>query len=282
MLTGKKTSDVKYATNIPQNKTKQISGTAEWAKHNSAFITGCEHDCLYCYSKSMAIRFKRRTIDNWKEEVIREKDFNKNQKRLDGRIFFPSSHDISPRNLDYSITYLKKLLQSGNEVLVVSKPHLECIQKICSETVDYKNQILFRFTIGSTDSNILKFWEPGAPDFSERLASLKYAFNNGFATSISCEPMLDNNIEELVEQIIPFVTDAIWIGKVNRLNSCLAMNTLKNPIITKASKNLIELSNDSRIKQIYAKYENNPKIKWKESIKKIMGIPLLTKKGLDV
>ena len=277
-----KSSGVKDTTNIPINKIKPVTGTKEWAMHNKAFITGCEHDCLYCYSKAMAIRFKRNTIDNWKEEVIREKDFYNNSKKLDGKIFFPSSHDISPRNLEYSIIFLKKLLQSGNEVLVVTKPHLECIQRICSETTDYKNQILFRFTIGSIDSNILKFWEPGAPDFSERLSSLIYAFNNGFATSISSEPMLDNNIEELVEKIIPFVTDAIWIGKVNRLNSCLAMNAIENPIITKAAQNLIALSNDSRIKQIYAEYENNPKIKWKDSIKKVVGIPLQTQKGLDV
>ena len=45
---------------------------------------------------------------------------------------------------------------------------------------------------------------------------------------------------------------------------------------------LISLINDSRIHDLYNKYRNNPKIKWKESIKKVAVVPLLQKKGLNV
>lgn len=39
---------------------------------------------------------------------------------------------------------------------------------------------------------------------------------------------------------------------------------------------------DSRIKELYAKYAAHPKIKWKESIKKAVGLDLPDEIGLDV
>ncbi len=45
---------------------------------------------------------------------------------------------------------------------------------------------------------------------------------------------------------------------------------------------LIEWQKDENILILYKKYKHNPKIKWKESIKKIVGIELPLVKGLDV
>ncbi len=42
-------------------KTKPPTGTQEWAASNVNIQDGCEHDCRYCYAKTMAIRFKRAT-----------------------------------------------------------------------------------------------------------------------------------------------------------------------------------------------------------------------------
>ena len=79
-----------------------------------------------------------------------------------------------------------------------------------------KEQLLFRFTIGSALDEVLSFWEPGAPVFAERLAALELAWANGYQTSVSCEPMLDGHIDAVIHQVEPFVTDAIWLGKANR------------------------------------------------------------------
>ena len=38
---------------------------------------------------------------------------------------------------------------------------------------------------------------------------------------------------------------------------------------------------DDEIKKLYEKYKDNPKIKWKESIKKVVGLVVSTKKGED-
>jgi len=112
-------------------KAKQVFGTEEWASKNANFINGCIHDCKYCYAKAMAIRFDRKTADNWATEDVNYKLFNKKFRKTDGYIMFPSSHDISPNNLDLSLSVLNNLLQGGNEVLVVTKPHLEVVEKIC-------------------------------------------------------------------------------------------------------------------------------------------------------
>ena len=278
----KNISLTKPLTKSSDHSTKKIFGTGEWASSNLTFISGCQHDCLYCYAKAMAIRFKKKTSSNWKNENIRINDFQRKINKRKGRIFFPSSHDITPQHLDYSIQFLSKILTAGNDVLIVSKPHLECIKKICDQFPQFKSNILFRFTIGSTNSETLKFWEPNAPDFNERLESLKYAYNNGYQTSVSCEPMLDNNVEDLIEKTIEYVTNSIWLGKANRLKSILGMNGHLDEITIKKADELISLADDSRIRDLYARYMDNPKIKWKESIKKVIGIPLLEEKGLDI
>ena len=61
------------------------------------------------------------------------------------------------------------------------------------------------------NNEVLKFWEPGAPSFDERIACLKYAYEAGYATSISCEPMLDDKIDLVIDAVRPDVTHSIWI-----------------------------------------------------------------------
>ena len=80
---------------------------------------------------------------------------------------------------------------ASNEVLVVSKPRVACVKRLCAELLPYRDQIVFRFSIGSTDSAVLSFWEPGAPGFEERLECLRIAHISEYVTSVSCEPMLD-------------------------------------------------------------------------------------------
>jgi DNA repair photolyase len=257
-----------------------ITGTKEWAASNVNVCDGCSHDCLYCYAKSMAIRFKRKTRDNWHVEDIREKAVTKSYGKMRGTVMFPSSHDITPTNFDACFVVLRKLLEAGNRVLVVSKPHLECIKKLCSAFGRYRDNILFRFTIGACDDDILSYWEPHAPSYGERLDSLRYAYNGGFETSVSAEPMLDTaNIESLVNEVSPYVTDSIWLGKINRLRSHLKFN---GDIDLEAVEALERGQTDKSIIAIYECFKDNPKVRWKDSIKKVVGIETPDKAGMDI
>jgi len=263
------------------NKDKPVFGTTEWAASNVNYLKGCSNDCKYCFSKEMAIRFKRKTPENWKEEEINWEAYNKNVKQREGYVMFPSTHDITPRYLNLAIDFLERLLCNGNKVLIVSKPSYECIKKICDTFSAYKDQILFRFTIGSACNKTLKFWEPNAPDYKERKRALIYAFEAGYQTSISCEPMLDDRIDKVIDDLIQYVTDAIWLGKMNFVIRRLRTNGQLNAENQAAAELLLEWQNDEAIKKIYNRYKDNQQIKWKESIKKVVGLEVSTIKGED-
>ncbi|MHA1252714.1 MAG: radical SAM protein [Candidatus Helarchaeota archaeon] len=202
------------------SKSKKITlGTKEWADSNVNCFLGCSNDCRYCYAKKMAIRFKRKTEDTWKIMEPNLKSINKRYNKRTGRIMFPTSHDITKESIEGCLIVLKKLLTSGNEVLITTKPNLDCIKRICEEFDNKKHLIQFRFTITSINNEILKFWEPGAPTFEERFKALKYTFKKGFKTSISIEPFLDENPFILIKKLLPYVTESIWIGKMNYIKT---------------------------------------------------------------
>jgi len=204
---------------IVKTKSRKITlGTKEWADSNVNCYLGCSNDCRYCYAKMMAFRFKRKNTKNWKHMVPNQKNIEKGYKKRKGRIMFPTSHDITDESFNNCMIVLRKLVNSKNKVLVTTKPMYKYIVKICNLFQNYKEFIQFRFTITSIDNSLLNFWEPGAPSFNERFNSLKFSFNRGFKTSISIEPFLDEDPFILVELLIPYVTESIWIGKMNYLS----------------------------------------------------------------
>jgi DNA repair photolyase len=259
---------------------KKIRGTFEWAKYNENCVTGCSHTCTYCYARNRTISMGYKTPETWVDEIINRKAMQKTHTKRNGRIMFPTTHDITPKTLAACAVYLERMLSVGNEVLIVSKPHLECIQFLCGAFTQYKDQILFRFTIGSGNDFLLGLWEPGAPRFEERLASLKLAYDMGYETSVSCEPMLDDEINLVVDATRNYVTDAIWLGKANNLINRMTNNGA-SPGMIELGRRLIEIQCDDNIWKLYDRYHDDPIIKWKESIKEVIGLELPKEKGLD-
>ncbi len=261
--------------------TKPVHGTHEWASSNVNCIRGCKNNCRYCYAKTAAVKSGSKTLENWHIEEVNNKVIEKNYRKRDGTVMFPTTHDISEENLDSCLIVLEKLLKVGNKVLIVSKPHINCISKLCVKLEQYKDNILFRFTIGSPLDKILKFWEPGAPSYMERLASLVLAYKSGFQTSVSCEPYLCGNILKVVEETEPYVTDSIWIGKANKLTYRLKMNGADGDALN-YGRMLEKFQCDENVMKLYHRLEDNPKVKWKDSIKTVVGLQRPTEKGLDV
>ena len=262
--------------------TKQVFGTGEWAKSNFNLQYGCENNCLYCYARSMCPRHKKITVDEWKHPIPKPGAGDKKFGKRSGTIMFPTTHDITKSNVNECIKALLAMLAAGNQVLVVSKPDPFCIRQVCRSCDQYKDQILFRFTIGSANDRVLKFWEPDAPSFKERIVALREAHLRGFQTSISCEPMLDDQIGFVIKEVKAYVTDAIWLGKANLLVERLKMNGEWNKETEKAAKQLMRYQSDDRIRLLYELYRKNDMIKWKESIKRVVGIEIPTEKGLDI
>jgi len=260
---------------------RAVFGTKEWASSTINIQIGCEHGCKYCYAKTKHVEFGRSLTYDWETPVIKARLQGVNKR--EGTIMFPSTHDITPNNISQVSVILLRMLEKGNNVLLVSKPHFTCIQGICKIAEPYKKQLLFRFTIGSVDDEVLSFWEPHAPSFKERLESLKYAFEHGFKTSVSSEPMLDERIHCVVEAVENYVTDSIWIGKMNFAEERVRKNGFTDDVTIEKVKKLTAWQNiDENIWDIYYKFRRHPKIKWKESIKKVLGIEVPTEAGLDV
>ncbi|OGJ86574.1 MAG: hypothetical protein A2487_13545 [Candidatus Raymondbacteria bacterium RifOxyC12_full_50_8] len=256
-------------------------GTREWAEHTDNVILGCAHHCKYCYACTMAVMYGRVTAANWTNEVPRQ---GKTVKLFSSRAMIPSTHDITPQNISVVLPRILELLRAGNTLLIVSKPHLECVKELCARLSQYKDKVLFRFTVGSPDSDVLKFWEPNAPSCEERLEALKYAFGEGYQTSLSIEPMLDTleNIKVLISRAIPFITDAIWVGKPNALIPRLKINGAYDPDTAARVQQFEAWYSDDNIRAMYQEFKDNGKIKWKESIKRVVGIKIPTEKGLDM
>jgi DNA repair photolyase len=216
---------------------------------------------------------------------LRLSAFKKGFGRRQGRIMFPTTHDITPEFMVPCANMLVDMLKVGNEVLIVSKPHLEVIRYLCSvlsSPLGWRGKILFRFTIGAMSNRILKLWEPGAPDFWGRYRALAHAHDAGFATSVSMEPLLEpERVEELVEAFTPIVSDAIWIGKMNK-SMVRIPEEKRTEAVKKEMDRIKEWQTDEVVKTIYDELKDHPKIKWKESYKEVVGLKLAEKAGEDV
>lgn len=252
---------------------RKKTGTREWAVVNVNIVTGCEHRCRYCYAAEMAKRFGRMSsLDEWGEiSRLRPEEVAKKRRKQAGPVMFPSTHDITPQFIEECVTVLRKLLEAGNDVVIVTKPHLECVKRLCQELAAYKEQIVFRFTIGAMDDELLRFWEPGAPAFAERLEALQFAYERGFQTSVSAEPMLDMpHAVELYNTLVPFITETIWFGKMNQVRKRVAPKSEEEEA---AVKRIEENQTDACIRALYEELKDAPNIEWKDSVKEVVGLP---------
>lgn len=255
------------------NSNRKGSGTREWSEYSHNIQKGCLNNCVYCYAKSEALH-KYKTIKDdaqWLIPEMYDNKINKSWSKMNGVIMFPTAHDIDETNIESVVKTLKNMLASGNEVLIVSKPRVSCIDTLTKELEEYKSKILFRFTIGSTNNKMLNLFEPRASTFEERLESLKLAKKRGFKTSISSEPLLGGleDFDAIYDAISDYVTDTIWIGKMNKIDKRVKINS---PELKRGVEYVIRNQTDDRIWEIFDAYENNSKISWKDSIKQVVNI----------
>ena len=257
---------------------KQISGTKEWSVASVNCLSGCEHNCRYCYARANALRFRRiSSPDQWAESRLRPAEVKRRRRKQSGRVMFPTTHDITPQFLQPCLDVISNILRAGNDLLIVSKPHLPCIEAICREGRLFRGAIMFRFSIGSANDSILSYWEPGAPCFEERLACLRYAHAEGYQTSVSCEPLLDaNQAPALFRELEPFVTDSIWFGKLNKIRQRCVPGTSREEI-----ERIEWGQTPGAIQLIYELLKDESKVRWKESYKAVLGLALADKAGLD-
>ncbi len=237
---------------------------------------GCEHNCRYCYARKIAMNSYfggwSCTAEQWAEPVIDMARVSKGYRKRNGRIMFPSAHDITPRNFAQCFTVLYRLLEAGNNVVIVSKPHFECIRQLTSLLRGHRHSVEFRFTIGSIRSDVLKFWEPGAPSYDERVGCLLLAHHRQYATSVSCEPMLDYHPESVWEDCFDHVTEAVWFGKMNKMEGRVDFSKVEGGRDSYYPNLIRESQTDEAIMKFHElmKLRGMEKVRWKDSIRAVL------------
>lgn len=248
-----------------QESTKK--GAGEWAQYTYNIAKGCPNACLYCFAKADSKRHGRIKSDaDWADSTTLL-DKTEIFQKIDGTVMFPSTHDITSDNLEAYMKTLTNILQSGNKVLVVSKPSLACIQPICEKFKPYIEAITLRFTIGTTDEAVAKILEPNAPTPEERIDCLKHAYESGFTTSVSAEPMLGGiqTALSIYSAVEPYVIGDIWFGKVNR-----------SPVKDRTTAELEVLDwikqehSNEKIRVLHGMLKDQGKVRWKDSIQDVI------------
>ncbi len=240
--------------------TKRITGTKEWAVANENCISGCRNNCVYCYAKLMAIRYKRTTEETWKNEQPR---LNVKPRLHKGTVMFPTTHDLHVDSAYTWLPFLERLIELGNKILIVSKPEYATIQLICEKFADKKDQIEFRFTIGTYDDEVRKYWEPNAPSIYERQKSLITAYRVGFKTSISMEPCLMDYPQEFALALKKYVTGDIWIGCMNHV--------MLDPAIPEHAYQ-IKINSREHMWRVYDETKDLGWVKYKDSVRNLLGV----------
>jgi len=223
--------------------------------------TNCANDCKYCYMKRLKNKFFDVDIENLDME-IEDKKVNKKWRSNETKlIMFPSSHDIFPEFIKAYTKTCINILDAGHQLLIVSKPRLECIEYLIKHLTNYKDNIIFRLTITTHDEDTLKYWEHNASNFDERVKCLKLLYKNGFKTSISLEPFLENPTY-IITKLDKYITNDIWIG---------VMSGMETIDIDKDEKNrLLKLYDKNNLLKLIKKFKDNKKVYWKTSIMKII------------
>jgi len=211
----------------------------------------------------MAKRFGRCTEETWKEMEINRSVLDRKFRKYNGRVMFPSSHDIVdvPEIKEACFIVIDKLLKAGNELLITTKPKLSITKEIIKHFYYFKGLLQFRFTITSLDNQLLSFWEPNAPSYEERFEALKCAYKSGFKTSVSVEPFLDYTPQTLVYALSPYITESIWLGPMNYIP--------QNGISREDEQQYVEIRKRyeiSHLKHIYEEIKDFPLIRFKDSM----------------
>ena len=92
--------------------------------------------------------------------------------------------------------------------------------------------------------------------------------------------MLDSdNIGALITDILPFVTNALWIGTMNETSRRV---NIDSPEVEENLQRILEGQTEEKLQAIYERHKGNEKIKWKDEVKSIVGLERQTTTGMDI
>ncbi len=177
-------------------------------KYNMNLYRGCQHQCIYCDARSECyqienfndIEVKVNAIELLQKEIM--------SKRIKGTIGTGAMSDpYLPLEKKYNLTRqaLKVIRDSSFPIHIITKGSLVVRDKDLLKDIN-RIYAAVSFTVTTTDDDLAKKIEPGAPSPTERLKAMKELSDTGIYTGITMMPILpfiedsDKNILDIVEK----------------------------------------------------------------------------------
>jgi len=182
-------------------------------KYNMNLYRGCQHQCIYCDSRSECYQIKNFTEIHVKVNAIELLADALPRKQVRGTIGFGSMNDTyMPVERKYQMTRraLKLVAQHRFPVHIVTKSDLVLRDMDLLQQIS-KVYAAISFTITTVDDSLAKKIEPGAPTSSTRFHAMKALADAGILTGLTMMPILPF-IEDTVENITGLVKMAHGFG----------------------------------------------------------------------
>ena len=175
-------------------------------KYNMNLYRGCQHQCIYCDSRSECYQIEDFTEIQVKVNAIDLLADVLPRKRVCGTIGFGSMNDTyMPVERKYQLTRraMKLIAKHHFPIHIVTKSDLVL------RDIDLLQQIggvyaAISFTITTIDDDLARKIEPGAPSSSARFRAMKVLANAGILTGLTMMPVLPF-IEDTIENITGLV-----------------------------------------------------------------------------
>jgi DNA repair photolyase len=179
------------------------------ARYNMNLYRGCQHQCIYCDSRSECYQ-----IENFNQDVLVKAnalellDKELSSKRIIGTISTGSMNDpYMPLEARYDLTgrALELIAAHGFGVHVITKSSL-VLRDVARLQRIARVYAAITLTITTADDDLARRIEPGAPVSSERLRAIRTLAQAGLYTGVTLMPVLpfiednEQNIKAIVER----------------------------------------------------------------------------------
>ena len=177
-------------------------------KYNMNLYRGCQHQCIYCDSRSECYQIEKFSDILYKENAIELLENELARKRAKGTIGTGSMNDpYMPVEAELNLTgrALELIARYRFPVHIITKSDLVLRDLDILKRIN-EVYTAVSFTITTADDQLAKKLEPGAPPPSARFRAMKILAENGILTGITMMPILpfiqdnEENISEIVTQ----------------------------------------------------------------------------------
>jgi DNA repair photolyase len=182
-------------------------------KFNMNLYRGCQHQCIYCDSRSECYQ-----IENFKDVLVKVNAIDRlrdelSRKRVKGTIGTGSMNDpYMPLEAKRQLTRqaLQVIADFRYPVHIITKSDLVLRDLDLLRTIS-EVYAAVSLTITTADDDLGKKIEPGAPRVSNRLKAIKVLSEHGILTGVTLMPVLPF-LEDNLENIRQIVTRAHQAG----------------------------------------------------------------------